>query len=203
MTQIISWITTNYIELLGFLFGIIYVLLAMRQNIWCWLSGIINVSLYIIIFLHAKLYGDMALQIFYLVMSFYGWYNWLKKKNSKSASLIVSQINSKTTIILIIITPLAALLFGYILTFTPSDVPYWDGLTTALGLVATWMTAKKILENWLVWIFANILCVGIYYYKELYPTMIFYFVLAICAIAGYYQWKKELNINENLNTAEN
>ena len=78
------------------------------------------------------------------------------------------------------------------MSFTNSDIPYWDGLTTGLGLVATWMTARKILENWLVWIFTDILCVGIYYYKELHLTAIFYLIMAIIAVIGYYKWKRSM-----------
>jgi len=187
-----SWISSNYIELLATIFGIIYVILATRQNIWCWVAGIINVALYIFIFFNARLYGDMSLQLVYLVLSFYGWYSWKYGRSDDKKILQVSTLKLRIALFLLIILLILSLLFGYLLSFTDSDIPYWDGLTTALGLIATWMTARKVLENWLVWIFTDLLCVGIYYYKELNPTAVFYFIMAVIAVIGYYKWKKAM-----------
>ena len=190
LEEVIRWIALNYVEVIGSLLGIVYVILATKQSIWCWYAGFINVSIYIFVFLEARLYGDMALQMFYLIMSFYGWYNWKYAKTNKNSKLAITNINRKVFIYLLAITIILSIGFGYILTFTNTDVPHWDGVTTALGLIGTWMTAKKYIENWLVWIVANILCVGIYYYKGLYPTVGFYTIITILAVIGYYQWKK-------------
>lgn len=192
LEEIFHWIVLNYIEVAGSILGIIYVILATKQNIWCWYTGFVNVSIYIFVFFQARLYGDMALQIFYLIMSIYGWYQWKYAKTNKNDKLAISNINKKNFFVLLIITIVLSIMFGYILTFTNTDVPHWDGVTTALGLVGTWMTAKKYIENWLVWIVANTLCVGIYYYKALYPTVGFYFIITLLAIIGYFQWKKVL-----------
>lgn len=194
INQVIDYITANIIELAGFLFGIIYVLLAIRQNIWCWIAGIINVTMYIIVFFDAKLFGDMVLQIFYLLMSFYGLYNWLgtKNKQGKKVELPVSRISKKQIFFSTSFVIVMTLIGGTILSYTDDPIPYTDGFTTALGLIATWMTAKKLIENWWVWVFTNLLCVGVYWYKELYPTSIYFLLLAAFAVAGYYQWKKDL-----------
>jgi nicotinamide mononucleotide transporter len=194
MEEVIHWITLNYLEVIGSILGIVYVILATKQNIWCWYAGIINVTIYIFVFIDARLYGDMALQIFYLVMSFYGWYEWKFSKTVKSKKLGISNINRKLFLLVFVITVILSIGFGYLLTFTNTDVPHWDGVTTALGLIGTWMTARKYLENWLVWIVANILCVGIYFYKGLYPTVGFYTIITILAVIGYFKWKKELQI---------
>jgi nicotinamide mononucleotide transporter len=189
---VFTWLFSNYIELLASIFGIVYVILATRQNIWCWLAGIINVALYIFIFFNAKLYGDMSLQIVYLILSFYGWYCWKYSKSDRNAILVISKLKRNTGLLLLLIVIIMSIVFGYMLSFTNSDIPYWDGLTTALGLVATWMTARKILENWIVWIFTDLLCVEIYHYKELHPTTVFYFIMAIIAVIGYNKWKKSI-----------
>jgi len=190
--MVIAWLSDNYIELLASVLGILYVILAIRQNIWCWMAGIINVALYIFIFLNARLYGDMALQVFYLLMSIYGWYSWKFGKSKNKEVLVVTRLTQNFTFLLLVILTILSVGFGYLLSFTNSDIPYWDGLTTALGLIATWMIARKIIENWLVWIFTDLLCVGIYYYKELYPTAIFYLIMAILAVVAYYKWKKDM-----------
>jgi nicotinamide mononucleotide transporter len=167
--------------------------LATRQNVWCWTAGIVNVLMYIVVFYRSGLYGDSALQVFYLFMSFYGLFLWVRKNDDKSGAVSISTTSSVKWIQLSFLTLFSTLLFGYTLdNFTDSSIPYWDGLTTALGLFATWMTARKLIENWLVWIFTDLLCTGIYFYKELYTTMVFYFILAILAVNGYYQWKKQM-----------
>ncbi len=190
-----AWLSANYIELLASALGIIYVILAIRQNIWCWLAGIFNVFLYIFIFFYARLYGDMSLQIVYLLLSFYGWYSWRYGKSEDKDKLIVTRLKVNPGLLLLLLVIVLTLVFGYLLSYTNSDIPYWDGLTTALGLAATWMTARKILENWLVWIFTDLLCVGIYYYKELHPTAVFYLIMAIIAVIGYNKWKGSMKEN--------
>lgn len=192
LDTIVLYIKDHYIELLGFAFGVAYVILATKQNIWCWPIGIINVLMYIIVFANANLMGDMSLQVFYLFMSIYAWYNWKFGKNQKDESIKVTKTKVSIIPILVIISAFGTFVSGYILTYTGSDLPYWDGLTTSLGLTATWMTAKKYIENWIVWVFNNLICVGVYFYKGLYPTMIFYFILAILAIIGYLAWEKDI-----------
>ena len=134
----------------------------------------------------------MSLQIFYLLLSVYGWYSWKNGTSKNKEVLLVTRLKADTGFILFVITVLLSFGFGYLLSYTNSDIPYWDGTTTALGVVATWMTARKIIENWLVWIFTDLLCTGIYYYKELYPTAVFYLIMAILAVIGYYKWKIDL-----------
>lgn len=187
-----EWLANNWIELTASVLGVAYVFLALKQKVLCWPVGIVNVGMYIYVFFQARLYGDMALQAFYLVMGFYGWYRWSFGKNSGEEKLPIVRIKRRTGIVLAILTAISTIIFGIILTASSSSIPYWDGATTALGLAATWMTARKHLENWLVWVFTDLLCTGIYIYKELHMTSVLYFVLAIVAIFGWYEWKKNL-----------
>jgi len=191
MQKFFLWLASNYIELIGSILGIVYVLLASRQNIWCWITGIVSCGLYIIVFFIEKLYGDMSLQFFYLIMGFYGWYVWTHKKN-KTKKIYISAIPLSQFLWMSVFVFSATFIFGYILSFTDDPIPYWDGFTNALGLAGTWMIARKYLENWLLWIFANSVCVAIYYYKGLYPTVIFYFIMSLLALRGYNIWKNEI-----------
>jgi nicotinamide mononucleotide transporter len=129
------------------------------------------------------------------MLSIYGWYSWKYGKSENKQALVITKIKRKTAIILLSLLVVMTIGFGFLLSYTNSDIPYWDGLTTALGLLATWMTARKIIENWLVWIITDLLCVGIYYYKELHPTAIFYLIMSILAIIGYIEWKKQMKID--------
>jgi len=185
-----EWLLDNWIELIASLFGVVYVLLALKQSVWCWPAGIINVGLYIFVFYQARLFGDVALQAFYLLISFYGWYNWIFGRSEGQATLPVIRLERSTGMVLLVITVSGSILFGYILSLSSSSIPYWDGATTALGLAGTWMIARKYLENWLVWIFTDLLCTGIYLYKELYLTAGLYLLLAFVAVAAWFEWKK-------------
>jgi len=191
ITIVQDWIINNCVELIGALLGIAYVLLASKQNIWCWLMGIISCALYIIVFFTAQLYGDMALQFFYLIMGMYGWYLWQRNKNSDK-KFMVNTIKKIYVVYLMLLVSIATVIFGYILSFTDNPIPYIDGFTSALGLAGTWMTARKYIENWWLWIFANLFCVGVYFYRDLYPTAVFYLIMAVLAYRGYLIWKKEL-----------
>lgn len=133
----------------------------------------------------------MSLQFFYLIMGFYGWYVWTHKKN-KTKKIYISAIPLSQFLWMSVFVFSATFIFGYILSFTDDPIPYWDGFTNALGLAGTWMIARKYLENWLLWIFANSVCVAIYYYKGLYPTVIFYFIMSLLALRGYNIWKNEI-----------
>ena len=192
MNAITNWISANYIELAGSALGIAYVLLATKQNIWCWLIGILSCGLYIAVFFSAQLYGDMTLQLFYLLIGIYGWYVWARKNDAKE-QLKISSIKIKLFLWMLVAIIFMTLGFGYLLSFTNDPIPYTDGFTNALGLAGTWMTARKYIENWWLWIFANLFCVGVYYYKGLYPTVVFYFIMAILAWRAYLLWNKDFN----------
>ncbi len=198
MNVILSWIAENYFELIASGIGFVAIFLQIKQNVWYWLVSIIMVSMYIYIYIDAKLYADMSLQFYYLVISFYGWYMWLfgKTINNKQSELRVSNSSKRLMGILLV---LSILLFffiaGVLMTFTNSDLPYWDSFTTSLSFIATWMLARKILENWLIWIIVDAVSVGIYIYKDLYPTAVLFLFLTILAFVGYIQWKKDLVVN--------
>ncbi|MEA3494492.1 MAG: nicotinamide riboside transporter PnuC [Bacteroidota bacterium] len=199
MNAVVDWVSTNYIELIAASLGLIAISLQIKQNIWYWLVSIVMVSLYIYVYIQAKLYADMSLQIYFLVISFYGWYYWLygNKKNKKKEAT-VSKINKKSYIIISLIAIVFFWGIAWILkSYTDSDIPYWDSFTTTLSFIATWMLARKYIENWLVWIVADFVSIGIYIYKGLYPTTVLFIVLTILAFVGYSHWLKDLKNQKN------
>jgi len=195
MEIIINWIADHYFEVLAAGLGFIAIFLQIKQNVWYWLVSIIMVSMYIYIYIDARLYADMSLQVYYLVISFYGWYMWLfgNKLDDKNTELPVSTTSNNLLFILGIISIVLFFLIGWFLSqFTDSDVPFWDSFTTSLSFVATWMLARKKIENWLIWIVVDATSVVIYMYKHLYPTAILFLFLTLLAFVGYRKWKEDM-----------
>ncbi len=194
MNQIIGWLSENYIEILGAILGFLYIIFSIRQNILTWLTGLVTSALYIYVFFVAKFYADMALQVYYVFISIYGWYHWVKgASDGAKTSLPVSRLKLKTGLVLAVASVVLYVLIFFILkNYTDSPVPQGDALTTALSIVATWMLARKIVEHWLIWIFVDALSMGLYIYKSLWPTVVLFFVYTVMACIGYIQWKKEI-----------
>ena len=195
MTMIVEWLLHNYIEVLGAVSGLIYLYFSIRQIIWLWPLGIITSVLYIYVFYKAKFYADMSLQVYYFFISIYGWYHWLhgsRKKNSDE-QIPVTTINFKMWATLVVVSILLTMISGYFLdNFTDSPMPFLDAFTTAFSVVATWMLARKMIENWLFWIVIDAVSMGMYIYKGLYPTVVLFLVYTFMAFIGYRQWKVDL-----------
>lgn len=197
MDQIIEWFSGNYIELLGAILGFAYIFYSIRQSILTWPIGLLTSALYVVVFFVSKLYADMGLQLYYVAISIYGWYEWIRGDQVLHIEPVkVSRINAKLTVILSVVSFFLFLVIWYILKkFTDSPVPMADGFATALSIVATWMLARKILEHWLVWIFVDAFSVGLFFYKQLYPTVVLFIVYTVMAYIGYREWKRDFEQN--------
>ena len=171
----------------------VYLYFSIRQSIWLWPLGLLSSVLYVFVYFFSKFYADMGLQVYYVVISIYGWYHWIYGKNSPNENnLLISKITLKTGVILGIITLILFALIGEILIhFTDSPIPWGDALTTAISITATWMLARKILEHWLLWVFVDALSMALYIYKDLDITAGLFFVYTAMAVVGYMEWKKE------------
>ena len=197
MNSILSWVSAHYFELIASGLGFVAIFLQIKQNVWYWLVSIIMVSMYIYIYIDARLYADMSLQVYYLAISFYGWYMWLfgGRVNQHKTKLSVTTTAHRQLIQLFLLSIVLFFVIAWFLVeFTNSDLPYWDSFTTSLSFVATWMLAKKKLENWLIWVVVDAFSAGIYIYKALYPTAVLFAFLTILAMVGYKKWKEELMV---------
>lgn len=191
--MIISWLAKHYVEVLGSVAGIVYLFFSIRQKIWLWLVGLISCFLYIFVFYNAKFYAGMALQVYYVFISMYGWYYWKKGSNSTEKRLKTVIASPLEWIIFIAATAILTLIIGTGLDkFTDSPLPFWDAFTTSGSIVATFMLARKYLENWIFWIVIDIVSLGIYLYRSLYPTVVLFAVYTGMAFIGYIKWKKDL-----------
>lgn len=136
----------------------------------------------------------MSLQVYYVVISIYGWYFWLKGTNKKNnGSVPVRKTGKRLLLRLIVITGLIYISILYLLRFTDSDIAHLDSMTTALSITATWMLAKKYIEHWLIWIFVDLFSSGMYVYKNLWPTVILFLIYTVMAYLGYIKWIKDFN----------
>ncbi|RZK70077.1 MAG: nicotinamide riboside transporter PnuC [Pedobacter sp.] len=185
------FIQTGLLEWFGVFTGILCVWLAAKNNIYNWPIAIVSVIIYIFIFFESKLYADMGLQFYFLAMNFYGWYFWSKSKNSKTAERPVSVITTKEIMLSIIGIIVFTAVLGFILhKNTDASFPFVDSFCTACSLIAQIFLARKVLQNWLIWIFVDIIYVGVYVSKDLYATAFMYALYIYIATMGYLAWRK-------------
>jgi nicotinamide mononucleotide transporter len=182
----------SLIELIGFITGAACVALLVRQNIWNWPLGITNNVVFIVLFYRTGLYADVGLQGFYIAISIYGWWSWLHGGRNQGA-LAVSRVGPRLgSLLALAVVAMAATLTWLLRRYTNSTVPVLDSLITALSLVAQFMMTRKWLENWLVWISANCLSVGLLIYKGLYATSALYLVYQVLCVLGLLEWRRAL-----------
>lgn len=180
---------TTWLEWLGTITGFLCVYLAAKQNILNWPISIISVLAYAILFFESKLYGDTVLQVYFLFTAIYGWYYWTKRKQEFEKP-IVSISSTQFYLVIFIILILTGLIGSFLDHVTDSDVPYADGFCTSISFVAQFMMTRKIVQNWLLWVFVDICYIPLYIHKDLYLTAVLYFAFTIIAWNGYREWRK-------------
>jgi len=182
----------NSFEIVAAIFGVISVFLSVRQIIWSWPTAIVNVGMYIVVFYRSKLYSDTGLQVVYVILNFYGWYQWLYGGKNRT-ELPVTRTSGRLWAILAVIAAVSTMALGtFVSRNTDAALPYMDALTTSTSLVAQWMMTKKLLENWLVWIGVDVLYVGMFIFKGLFLTAGLYAVFLALAVKGYLDWRRSI-----------
>ena len=192
-------IVFSWIEWVGFITALIYLYFSVNQKIWLWPMGILTSAFYMWVFFDVRLYADMVLQVYYLVVSIMGWIMWHSKQQEEHCEKIkIVKLTKNITIQLVLAFVGIYAGLAYVLIVIPpllgisaSDLPYWDAFTTAASFVATWMLAKKIIDQWIVWIVVDFVAMGMYLYKGLHVTAVLFFIYAVIAIWGYFSWLKD------------
>ena len=173
--------------------SLIYLYLSIKQKISLWIFGFLSSAFYIVVFFESKFYADMSLQFYYLIISVYGWKNWKSGNQQSGHELPIAQISKRLFAHLCLAGLLIYILYYLVLEYyTDSTIPISDSLVGMLSIIGTWMLARKYIENWLVWIVADALATGLFFYKGLYPTAILFIIYTIMAMVGYWQWKKSV-----------
>lgn len=190
-----EWLCRNLVEIIGAILGAIYVFLSIKQNVLTWLFGLLTSMLYVYVFFDSGFYADMSLQSYYVLVSIYGWIIWARGKETegKKVELPVSNTSRKLFFILLPVSFLLWFVIWIILKkYTDSIVPVGDSFTTALSIVATWMLARKKIEHWIVWVVVDTVCMILFVWKGLYPTVVLYAVYTAAAVWGYFEWNKDI-----------
>ncbi|MCF8367981.1 MAG: nicotinamide riboside transporter PnuC [Bacteroidales bacterium] len=193
---------TSWLEFIAVIFGLLSVWYAKQEKIWVYPTGIISVLIYVYICFGIKLYADAGINLFYFIMSVYGWYMWTKK--SEKPALRITKSSLQNWVVSVVMFVLSGLLIILLLKhFKADDLEYWstsipyiDTFTTAIFIVGMWLMALKKLENWIFWIIGDLISVPLYAFKGLVFTSFQFLVFLIIAIMGYYAWKKKIEADE-------
>lgn len=173
--------------------GLVAVWLTVREKVAAWPIGAAMVALYVYIFASAKLYADAGLQVVYFVLQFYGWYQWLRGGTARSA-LQVSRAPTRVVLVCVGLGTAGTAGLGWLLAHhTDQALPYWDSGIAAFSLVAQWMLARKLIENWIFWFVIDIIAVGVYASRGLVATTLLYAVYIGLAVSGYRTWGAHLS----------
>lgn len=188
---------SEFVEILGVIIGFIYLWLEYKASIYLWLTSIIMPAIYLFVYFDAGLYADVAINIYYLIIGVYGWMSWRygisRKNGTEKYDLKISHTSRCLWLRLLIAYMVIHFAISFtLINFTDTDVPWFNGLTSALSIIGMWMLAKKLIEQWFVWFVVDILSAVLYFYKGLEPTALLYLVYAIVAILGYKKWNKLL-----------
>jgi nicotinamide mononucleotide transporter len=190
-----AWLSahgSSCLELIAVIFGVVSVLLSVKQNIWSWPTALVNVALYFALFRSAGLFSDMGLQVVYFALSLYGWYEWLYGGKGHTA-LNVSRTSGRRWSVLAGISVVVWAILGTSTSHMSGvALPYVDAATTTMSLVAQYMMTRKLLENWTLWIIADVVYVGMFIFKGLYLTAGNYAIYLVLAVMGHIAWKKSL-----------
>ncbi|HSD12118.1 MAG TPA: nicotinamide riboside transporter PnuC, partial [Patescibacteria group bacterium] len=183
------WIGLDLTETLGFVTGGWCVWLTVKENVWNWPIGIANSVFFAVLFWNSRLFADMGLQVVYVILGFLGWYWWLRGGEHKTELKVsLTPVREWAAIL-----PLAALatwgMTAYLVRIHDA-APFLDALTTVMSLVAQYLLTKKYLENWFVWIAADVIYIGLYAFKDLYLTSVLYLVFLCMCVAGLKEWQR-------------
>ncbi|MFW5700238.1 MAG: nicotinamide riboside transporter PnuC [Cyclobacteriaceae bacterium] len=181
------------IEAVAVFFGVLYIFLAARENIWCWGAALVSVLLYIYICIKAQLYAETGLQIFYLVMAVYGYFQWRKGGSNRKEKNELPITTWPLKIHAVVIISGAILVFGlgyFLVNYTNAQLPFLDSFTTIFSMITTYMVTRKKLENWLYWIIIDGAAVYLYIQRDLFITALLFLFYTIIVIFGYFQWLK-------------
>jgi nicotinamide mononucleotide transporter len=185
------WSPYSMTETLGFVTGAACVYLVVKQNIWNFPLGIANNVFFHILFLESRLYGDAGLQIVYIALGFQGWYYWLYGGQNRQA-LRITQASPRLLVAVgsVVVVGTAGLVL--FLRAARGAAPVMDGFTTVLSLGAQYLLNRKTIENWLLWIAADIIYIWLYISRDLQLTAVLYLVFMCLCVAGFLNWRRLL-----------
>jgi nicotinamide mononucleotide transporter len=181
-------------EIIGTLLGIIGVGLMIRQNIWGWPVGLVQVAVYAWVFFGAKLYSDAILQLAFFLIQAYGWWHWWRGRNP-GHELPVTRLGVAATAGVVVAGGVLTAGWGeFMHRTTDAALPYWDAFILVFSLTAQWLQARKVLENWAGWLLVNTVAIGVYWAKDLRITAGLYLIFWLMALWGWRAWRRSMKV---------
>ncbi len=181
----------SWLELTAVVLAMTYLLLAVRENSLCWYAAFVSTAIFLVIFWQVKLYMESGLQVYYLIMAIYGWYQWTRGDGG-SRGIAITTWPGNTHIMAIGTVIAASIVSGYFLSnYSDARMPYLDSFTTWGSVVTTYMVAAKVLENWIYWLVIDSVSIFLYLDRELYFTALLFVAYVIIVIFGWLAWRKE------------
>jgi nicotinamide mononucleotide transporter len=179
-------------EIIAAVLGVANVALLVRRSIWNYPFGLAMVLLYGWVFFQAHLYSDAALQIFFFVVQIYGWWNWLQARDADGLAKVETMSSTGRAVALAVIV-VATIGEGWYLAHHTNDAaPWMDANTTAISVVAQYLLSVRKIENWVLWIATDVVQIGLYAWKGLYPTTALYAVFLVLSVLGLREWRRQL-----------
>ncbi|WP_333608867.1 nicotinamide riboside transporter PnuC [Arsukibacterium sp.] len=186
-----DWQLMHSLELLATLLALAYVLLALKQSLWCWPAALLSTLLFVHIMWDSALLSDALLHGYYAGMAIYGWWRWQQLKQASSGKGLMCEWRWQRHVLLISLTALAGLLLGYVMAnYTHADFAYLDAQTTAFSVMATVLVARKLVSNWLYWVVIDAVCIYVYAQKHLYFLTALFMLYTVIALIGYFTWRR-------------
>jgi nicotinamide mononucleotide transporter len=177
------------LEIAGFVLSVLAVWLTARQHLLCWPVGIASVIVYAVVFVDVKLYSDAGLQVIFAILQVYGWIVWARTGPAPGVQRPIGRTSPAAAALLLLLGSAGTAALGYTMaTYTDAALPYWDAGTTAFSLVGQWLTARKAIECWPVWIVVDVVYIGIYVVKDLHLTALLYAIFIGLALYGWWEW---------------
>ena len=191
-----EFIIAHWLDIVTTVLGLAYILLEYKASPWLWLVGFVMQALGIVLYYQKGIYADCAMEFYYLLMTVYGYWRWVKGSKTKQ-ELPIRHFPRRLVLLWTgIIAGILAVIYWLLVTYTNSNVPLVDGFTTALSLVGIWALAHKYLEQWFIWIAVDIVTCGLYFYKGIPFKGSLYGLYVIIAVFGYFKWKRLMNADQ-------
>lgn len=198
MESVLVFIENNWISITGAIIGLIFLYLEYKANVWMWAASIVMAAFYIYIFYTTRLYASMAIYIYFLLASAYGWLAWItRNRNKETGEEVISHVEKKYLLpIIIAIISVFALIYLLLIQFSEnkSIITIGDSLTTSLNIVALWMISRKWAEQWLLVIPANLISSCLLFAQHDIMSGVLFFIFFIVSIFGYFNWKRKIFI---------
>ncbi|MCR4959106.1 MAG: nicotinamide riboside transporter PnuC [Prevotella sp.] len=187
-----SFLAAHWLDIVTTILGLAYILFEYKASIWMWGVGFLMQSLGIVLYYQKGLYADCAMEFYYLAMTVYGWWRWVRGSSSATSSSVPIRHFPRRLVLpwLCLIAVIWAVIYWLLVTFTNSNVPLADSFTTALSLIGIWALAHKYLEQWFIWIAVDVVTCVLYFYKDIPFKACLYALYVVIAILGYRKWRR-------------